>query len=303
MPPLRLDVDVQPADDVGEQLAVAAAAERGVEVDEVHPLRPARLPGQRGVEGVAVGRLAAGLALHQAHRPPLDHVDGGQQPQRGQRGRVAHAGGLLGVGGPGHSDRTQFSSSLRAGVAALLGVELGRRQGALLDGGHEPRPVRRPGDVGLGEARVGDLQPPVLHGVGVHEVEPLRLDAGEQPAARCGLDGVPAGVRDDGRREPLDRARPLAEALAGVEARLGRAVEEHLVAHAHPEHRSVAGQPAVDHLVAAHRAQPGDAGVEVAHAGHHEAVAVHRGAAVGGHSTSAPTRSSARTAERTLPEP
>ena len=49
----QLDRDVQLADDRGEQLGVGAAAERGVEVDEVDPLGAVALPGQRGV---AAGR-------------------------------------------------------------------------------------------------------------------------------------------------------------------------------------------------------------------------------------------------------
>ena len=77
----QLDVDVEPADDLGEQLPVLAAAERGVEVDEVHPLGAGLLPGERRGQRVAVRRLGAGLALHQAHRLAVGDVDGGQQHQ------------------------------------------------------------------------------------------------------------------------------------------------------------------------------------------------------------------------------
>jgi len=47
-----------------QRQAVRAATERGVEVDEVHTLRPVGLPGQRGVERRAVPRLRPGLTLH-----------------------------------------------------------------------------------------------------------------------------------------------------------------------------------------------------------------------------------------------
>ena len=77
----QLDVDVELAHDVGEQLTVAPPAERGVEVDQVDPLRPCLLPGQRGRPRVAVGRLGSGSALHEADRLAVGDVDGGQQLQ------------------------------------------------------------------------------------------------------------------------------------------------------------------------------------------------------------------------------
>ena len=119
--------------------------------------------------------------------------------------------------------------------------------------------------------------------VGVHEVEPLVLDAREQRGALGGLDGVPAHVRDDRRLQPLDRPGPLAAAL-GLDAVLDAALEEHLHADADAEHRPAAGQPPPDHRVAAHRAQPVHAGGERADAGHDQAVGVQRGLAVGGQS-------------------
>ena len=69
-----------------------------------------------------------------------------------------------------------------------------------------------------------------------------------------GVDGVPAHVRQHGRRQLGDDARPLAEAL-GVDAALDAALEEHLHADADAQHRTAAGEPAVDDLVAADRVQ------------------------------------------------
>ena len=63
------------------------APERGVEVDEVDPLGARLLPGQRGVERVAVGGLAPGLALDEAHGLAVGDVDGGQQLEVGRHGR------------------------------------------------------------------------------------------------------------------------------------------------------------------------------------------------------------------------
>ena len=62
---------------------VRAAAEGGVEVDEVDPLGAAGLPGERGLERVAVGGLAAGLALDEPDGGPAGDVDGGQELQTG----------------------------------------------------------------------------------------------------------------------------------------------------------------------------------------------------------------------------
>ena len=61
----HLHVDVEGADDLGEQVAVVAAAEGGVEVDQVDPLRTGLLPAQRRLDRVAEALLRAGHALHE----------------------------------------------------------------------------------------------------------------------------------------------------------------------------------------------------------------------------------------------
>src|SRR5690606_24976414 len=79
-----------------------------------------------------------------------------------------------------------------AGVAGLLGVELRRGQRAVLDGRDEPgglpgRTVGGPRDARRDVARVGGVVVPLgerLGRVGVHEVEPLLLDPGEQGGSR-----------------------------------------------------------------------------------------------------------------------
>ena len=95
--PAHLDLHVELADDAREQLAVGAAAERGVEVDEVDPLGAVGLPLAGRLERVAVGRLGAGLALDEADGLPVGDVDGGQQDQaqrelRGEKYRVTTSG-------------------------------------------------------------------------------------------------------------------------------------------------------------------------------------------------------------------
>ena len=73
----HLDLHVELADDLGQQFAVGAATERGVQVDQVDPVGSVALPAQCGVQRRAVLGFAAGLALHQAHGTTVDHVDGG----------------------------------------------------------------------------------------------------------------------------------------------------------------------------------------------------------------------------------
>ena len=88
----QLHVDIQPPDDLAEQRGVGAAAERGVQVDQVDPVGAGTLPGQRGLHRVAVARLGAGRALDQAHRLPVRHVDGGQQGKAAGRAGASRAG-------------------------------------------------------------------------------------------------------------------------------------------------------------------------------------------------------------------
>jgi hypothetical protein len=78
----QLDRDVEAADHAGDQFRVGAAAERGIQIDQVDPLRPGRLPGQRRLQRVAVAGLAAGRALDQPDRLAAGHVDRRQQGQR-----------------------------------------------------------------------------------------------------------------------------------------------------------------------------------------------------------------------------
>ena len=85
----HLDLDVEGADDLRLQLAVVAAAERGVEVDEVDPLGAGLLPAQRGLDRVAEALLGAGHALDQLDGLAARDVDGGQQLEVG-----THAGSL-----------------------------------------------------------------------------------------------------------------------------------------------------------------------------------------------------------------
>ncbi len=80
----HLDVDVERADDLGLELAVGAAAEGGVEVDEVQPLGAGVLPAPGRGDRVAVDALGAGDALGELDGAALGDVDGGQQLEVGR---------------------------------------------------------------------------------------------------------------------------------------------------------------------------------------------------------------------------
>ena len=75
----QLDPDVDPADDGGQELAVVAASERRVEVDQVDPLGAGLLPAQRRLDRVAEALLGPRHALDELHRLAARDVDGRQQ--------------------------------------------------------------------------------------------------------------------------------------------------------------------------------------------------------------------------------
>src|SRR6195952_1300153 len=166
--------------------------------------------------------------------------------------------------------------TLGAGIAGLLGVELGRRQRPVLHRRHETvTAVLGPGDHRRPE-RAGGLELPAANRVGVHEVEPgLRLQPLEQSRIGTGHDGVPTHVRHDRRLEFLHRAGPLTDPV-GLLAVLDARFEQDLHADADSQHRPRPGQSAPDNSVTAYRFQPGHAGRIRTDTGDDETVRVQR---------------------------
>src|SRR3954449_3350219 len=145
-----------------------------------------------------------------------------------RRGWTARrARGLLGTQGRRHPRWRMYCAlwsvqrvqpvpeQLGAGVPTLLGVELGGRQGPVLNPGDEPVAVLGPRDERLLQRgrRAVLAEREVADAVGMHEVEALVGEAFEQDGPRRRRDGVPAHVRQNGRLELLDDAGPLAAAL------------------------------------------------------------------------------------------
>ncbi len=74
----QLHVHVELADHLGQQLAVGALAERGVEIHQMDPLGAVSLPGQRRLQRRSVRGLRARLALHETDGLTVGHVHGGK---------------------------------------------------------------------------------------------------------------------------------------------------------------------------------------------------------------------------------
>src|SRR5690606_32587328 len=72
-------LDVERAHHLGEDLAIAAAPERRVQVHEVDPLRAVALPLHRGVQRRTVRGLGSRLSLDEADGLPVGDIDGGQE--------------------------------------------------------------------------------------------------------------------------------------------------------------------------------------------------------------------------------
>ena len=305
---------------LGQQLAVGAAAERGVEVDQVDPLgalRPAR-----------PARPATGRRTSSRCRPRP--APAGRPGRRRRRRRAAARGGCVGHGrscplrlrmvgqvgaaragwpcGRVTAIATQLRSSCAPASPDFSGWNWVADSGPFSTAATKRRAVVGPGDLGRdgGEGAVG-LEVPALHGVGVDEVEPLALDAREQPGAlgrRRPCSSPCAGTTGAGSRSTVP-GHSREPRLGSLDAGLGR---RRRTAPACPRRcRAPAGRrraAASDQPGPRDRAQPAHAGAEVADARHEQPVAPpapRPRSAVS--STSAPTRSRARTAERTLPLP
>ena len=291
----QFDRDVEPRRQCSAaSSAVGPAAERGVQVDQVNPLRPGPLPGQRGVQRVAVARLGPGRALHQPDRLAAGHVHGGQQGQAAVR--LRHHGptraswpaapprrqpdfsGWNWVAHSGPSSTAAMKSSPVRGQADQ------RRASSGPDGGRRQRPWPRR------SARSRTWCP-----------GRSRPAAGD-PAGGVGPCSSPCAA---GPGPPAAPRRPASTPQPAVRWPCSTPVgEQHLHADADAEHRPAAGQPlpmtgsprtpAARPCTAANAPTPG----------HHQA---RPRSAPRRHPRSPrrrrPTRCSARWAERRLPEP
>ena len=141
---------------------------------------------------------------------------------------------------------SQLASRPQAGVAGLLRVELRGRTAGRSRPRRRRAPRARPRSPGAdGTARRPRV--PRLHGIGVHEVEALVGDAGEQRATRPGRRRCSSPCAAGSRRAAPRRRRATPPAL-GRHAVLDAGLEQDLHADADAQHRAAAGQPVVDEL-------------------------------------------------------
>src|SRR4051794_20559590 len=254
--------------------ASAGAGAGGCSATTLHTTRPSSRT-SRTRPAVRPGRRLPGTSDGSAGTRPPGYAGEGRRHPRGSPAAPAQARSVEGL--------QPVGEQLRSCVAALLGVELGRRQGPVLDPGDESLPVLGPGDQGLGEWTGWSLvtEREVAHTVGMDEVETLVGQILEQHAARRHVDGVPAHVREHGGLQPLDDARPLPASLRIV-AVLHAAVEEDLHADADAQDGTATGQPAADDPRPVDGAQARHAGGEGTDPGDDQPVGVQGGIAVGG---------------------
>src|SRR5690606_27863814 len=101
-------------DDLAEDGGVAAAAEGGVEVDQVDPLRALVDPVAGGGQRVAVAGLGTGLALREPHGLAICNVDSGKKREARSLREVVHL--VLGVdrGAPNSARELTLAGSCAA---------------------------------------------------------------------------------------------------------------------------------------------------------------------------------------------
>ena len=253
----------------------------------MQPLGALLLPGQRGLERVAELAAGAGHALDQLDGPPAATSTAGSSSRRavghGSRsgaGAERRAGASAvgdGARSTGHSD----AHPVRAAAAAPASPDFSgwnwvAAQRAVLDGGDEAArrasaQVTTGATAANGAARASSVQ--LLRGVRVDEVEPLvarrrrtaASRAGRRPSTSpCAARPRPAAARPC----PATRRAPRSvTALGSVEPSNSTCIPTQT-----PEHRPPAGQPQVDEPGPVGRAQAAHARVEVADAGHEQAV-------------------------------
>ena len=82
----ELDSHAQPGQPGEDRQGLVGGLERAVQVDDVQPVRPGRLPAAAGLDRIgAVGGLARGIALPEPDDLPAAQIDGGVNGEGGCR--------------------------------------------------------------------------------------------------------------------------------------------------------------------------------------------------------------------------
>ena len=172
-------------------------------------------PLQGGIDGVAVVRLGARLALGEADGLAAGDIDSGQQDQLGRGREIVHGSScgddaesvalsqmarVQRVAPP--SPSIQLARSRMPASPDFSGWNCVADSGPFSTAARNGVPYVAPRQRGLRERRL-HVEQPLLRGERVHEVEALVLDAAEQPRA-------------------LRRARPCSSPCAAARARRAR---------------------------------------------------------------------------------
>ena len=169
-----------------EQLGVGAAAERGVEVDEVDPLGAGGLPAERGLQRVAVRRSRC------RPRP-------GRGGRRGRRRRRRRAGARGGGSSPREASRREEAPGRRPGGLRGRRARRGRRAGC---GGGPASSI---------PCRDGEPEHPVEERTAPGSAEEQEARPRRRPRPNTTADGRPngrsGGRKDDDEQRPDQRRR------------------------------------------------------------------------------------------------
>lgn len=167
-----------------------------------------------------------------------------------------------------------------ASIAGLLGVELRRRQRAVLNRGHErftvsrPRHFRWESSPGFPWARSNfTVEGPGAGGVGVDEVEAFITYSGKQGRIVGRVNCVPSHVWKHRCPQRIDDPGPFAKTF-GDDTVFFTAVEEHLHADADPENRAASCESVAHNLGGTYLSQPFHAGRERPDPGNDQPIAI-----------------------------
>ena len=201
----EFDLDVEPADHLGQQRRVRAPTEGGVEVDQVHPLGAAVLPGQGGLERVAVRRSPS--------RPRPG--PGGPPGRRPRRPRAAASASQLSF--PSGRTTPRRTRAAPATMSSQNAIRTGQRVDQVPD---HPEPARARAAPAIA-ARWAGLRRPSSQAAGARASAAATLDGSARRRDRRRSTGAAASPARRGRAASRSARRRARSLLTGPRRRAG----------------------------------------------------------------------------------